>query len=129
MITETQHVEFKSGFNDDEIETLMAFVNTDGSKVLVGERNNGIPIKDFTIGRKSIHQGINEIKTKTEPSIFPNMETIEYTGSKVVEFSIAEFPVKPVTCRGRYFKRVKKANHQLSVSEISDAYLQSMQYS
>jgi ATP-dependent DNA helicase RecG len=129
MHFETQHIEFKSGFNDEVIETLTAFANTKGGKVLVGVRNNGMPVSGFTVGTESIQQWINEIKTKTEPSIFPDVEIVLYKGVEVVEFSVSEFPVKPVACRGRYFKRIKNSNHQLSVSEISDAYLQSMQYS
>jgi len=129
MFTETQHIEFKSGFNDEAIETLTAFANTKGGKVLLGVRNDGTPVKGFTIGQESIQQWINEIKTKTQPSIIPDAKIVEYKGNEVVEFSVQEFPVKPVACRGRYFKRVKNSNHQLSVLEISDVYLQSMQYS
>jgi ATP-dependent DNA helicase RecG len=49
---ETQQIEFKSGFNDDVIETLVAFANTKGGKVLVGVNNNGIPIKYRKWNRK-----------------------------------------------------------------------------
>jgi ATP-dependent DNA helicase RecG len=44
------------------------------------------------------------------------------------ETQYAEFKPKFNT-RGRYYKRVKNSNHLLSVQEISDVYLQSMQYS
>ncbi|WP_158648538.1 ATP-binding protein [Candidatus Symbiothrix dinenymphae] len=33
---ETQHTEFKPKFNEDVIETLVAFANTQGGRVLVG---------------------------------------------------------------------------------------------
>jgi predicted HTH transcriptional regulator len=46
---ESQHVEFKSSFNDEVIKTLVAFANTNGGKVLVGVRNNGLPLSSFTI--------------------------------------------------------------------------------
>jgi ATP-dependent DNA helicase RecG len=128
-MNETQHIEFKSGFNEEVIETLTAFANTKGGKVLVGVSNKGLPVKGFTVGQESIQLWINEIKNKTQPSIIPDAEIIEYKGEEVVEFSVQEFPVKPVACRGRYFKRVKNSNHLLSVSEISDVYLRSMQYS
>ena len=129
MPTETQHIEFKSGFNDEVIETLTAFVNTKGGKVLIGVRNDGIPVKGFTVGEESIQQWINEIKTKTQPAIIPNADLVEYKGCEVVEFSVQEFPVKPVACRGRYFKRVKNSNHQLSPIEISDMSMQTLQVS
>jgi ATP-dependent DNA helicase RecG len=129
MLNENQHIEFKPGFNEDVIETLTAFANTQGGKVLVGVNDDGKPVKNFTIGRESIQNWINEIKTKTQPSIIPDAEIVAYKDSEIVEFAVQEFPVKPVACRGKYFKRVKNSNHQLSVSEISDIYLQSMQYS
>jgi ATP-dependent DNA helicase RecG len=126
---ESQNIEFKSGFNEEVIETLAAFANTKGGKVWVGVRNDGVPVKGFTIGQESIQQWVNEIKSKTQPSIIPEVDVIKYKDAEVVEFYIREFPVKPIAYRGRYFKRVKNSNHQLSVSEISDVYLQSMQYS
>ena len=44
MLKENQHIEFKSGFNDEVIETLSAFANTKGGKVLIGVRNDGVPV-------------------------------------------------------------------------------------
>ena len=40
-----------------------------------------------------------------------------------------EYPVKPVSFKGRYFKRVINSNHQLNVREISEIHLQSLQLS
>ena len=40
-----------------------------------------------------------------------------------------EFPVKPVSCRGKYLKRIQNANHQLTIHEISDFHLRSYQAS
>ncbi|MDR3246402.1 MAG: putative DNA binding domain-containing protein [Prevotellaceae bacterium] len=129
MLSENQHIEFKSNFNEDVIETLTAIANTKGGKVLAGVANDGKPVNGFVIGEESIQQWLNEIKTKTQPSIIPDAEVIDYKGSNVVEFSVPEFPVKPVACRGRYFKRVKNSNHQLSPIEISDMSMASLQVS
>jgi ATP-dependent DNA helicase RecG len=101
---ESLTVEFKTSFNEDVIETLSAFANTKGGKVLVGVANKGLPVKNFKIGEESIQQWLNEIKNKTQPSIIPNTEVINYKNNQVVEFSVQEFPVKPVAFRGRYFK-------------------------
>jgi ATP-dependent DNA helicase RecG len=129
MLKETQHIEFKPNFNEDVIETLVAFANTKGGKVLVGVDDTGKPINNFTIGKESIQNWINEIKTKTQPSIIPDAKPVDYQGRKIVEFSVPEFPVKPVACRGKYFKRVKNSNHQLTLIEISDMNLQTLQIS
>ncbi len=42
---------------------------------------------------------------------------------------VDEYPVKPISTKGRYFKRVAAANHQLRLSEITDLYMQSLQLS
>jgi ATP-dependent DNA helicase RecG len=41
MRKETQHIEFKPNFNEDVIETLVAFANAKGGKVLVGVNDKG----------------------------------------------------------------------------------------
>ena len=64
---ENENTEFKSGFNDEVIETITAFANTKGGKVLIGVTNKGIPVKHFTIGQESMQNWINEIKNKTQP--------------------------------------------------------------
>ncbi|GHT07370.1 hypothetical protein FACS189432_02510 [Bacteroidia bacterium] len=129
MIKENQYTEFKPKFNEDVVETLVAFANAKGGKVLVGVDDSGKPVKNFTIGNESLQNWVNDIKNKTQPQIIPDVDEIDYQGTKVVEFRIQEYPVKPVSCRGKYYKRVKNSNHLLSVTEIADVYMQSMQYS
>ena len=122
-------MEFKKSFNDEVIETLSAFANTKGGKVLLGVSPDGSPVKNFTIGNESIQQWLNEIKNKTSPTIIPNADVIEYKGCEILEFSVQEYPVKPIAFRGRYFKRVKNSNHQLTPVEISDMNIQTLQVS
>ena len=74
-------------------------------------------------------QYINEIKNKTRPSIIPEVEINALNGTEVLKFTIQEFPVKLVSCKGRYYKRIKNSNHQLSPQQISDLLLQSLQIS
>jgi predicted HTH transcriptional regulator len=44
---ESQTVEFKKSFNEDVIETLVAFANTKGGRVLIGVADSGLPVKNF----------------------------------------------------------------------------------
>lgn len=53
-ILENQYIEFKSGFNDEVIETVTAFANTKGGKVLIGAANNGNPVRNFSIGQETL---------------------------------------------------------------------------
>jgi ATP-dependent DNA helicase RecG len=121
--SESQHIEFKPNFNEDVIETLVAFANTKGGKVLVGVDNEGNPIKNFTIGKENVQKWINEVKTKTQPQIIPDLEIVDYKGQEIVEFSIQEYPIKPVSSRGKYYKRIGNANHLLSVGEVANMHL------
>ena len=121
-------VEFKTTFNSETVETLVAFVNAKGGAVYVGVKDNG-EIVGVQLGKESTQQWANEIKSKTEPSIIPDIETIEIEGKQIVVLSVTEFPVKPIAMQGKYYKRIDKSNHLLSVSEISDLYMQTMQYS
>ena len=126
---ETQHIEFKSGFNDSVIETLAAFANSKGGKVLIGVNDDGSLNTNFTYGNETFQKWINEIKVKTQPSIIPDVEFIDYNGNKTVALIIQEFPLKPISFKGRYYKRVKNSNHQLTALEIADLSMQSLQVS
>jgi ATP-dependent DNA helicase RecG len=75
-LKENQHTEFESGFNDEVIETLTAFANAKGRRVLICLANNGLPVKGFASGKESIRKWLNEIKTKTQPAIIRSIENI-----------------------------------------------------
>ena len=94
--SEGLHTEFKTSFNEDVIETLVAFANAKGGTVYVGVADNGEP-KGITIGKETIQNWINEIKNKTQPSIIPDIEAINYKGVDIIEVKSQEFPVKPVS--------------------------------
>ena len=79
--------------------------------------------------KESIQTWQNEIKSKTTPSVFPDIEEVSVKGKTIVIISVPEFPVKPVALLGRYYIRKNNSNHLLSVSEINDVYLQSIQTS
>ncbi|WP_281324276.1 ATP-binding protein [Flavobacterium sp. IMCC34518] len=101
----------------------MAFANAEGGSVYVGVDDNGVAISSFKIGKESVQQWTNEIKNKTIPSIIPDVAVEEMDGLSVLVFSIQEFPIKPVAFKGRYYKRVKNANYQMNLQEISDLHL------
>ena len=46
-----------------------------------------------------------------------------------VALKIPEYPIKPVSIRGRYYKRIGNSNHLLDLSKISNQYLRSTQNS
>jgi ATP-dependent DNA helicase RecG len=50
----------------------------------------------------------------------------KYESNNIVIFPIQEYPVKPVSFKGKYFKRIKNTNNQLLVSEVVNMHLQSL---
>ena len=123
--SESKSVEFKTAFNQDTIVSLVAFANSDGGSVYVGVRDDG-KVCGVQLADESETAWVNEIKSKTAPSIVPEADRIEVGGKTVVRLYISPLPVKPTSVQGRYYIRKGKANHLMSVSELSDMYLKSM---
>ncbi len=122
---ESPTFEFKSSFNTDVIETLVAFANAGGGKVIIGVNKNG-HITGVSLNRESVQNWVNEIKTKTTPSLIPEVEIVEIENKMLVIFITQEYPVKPVATRGKYFKRVANSNHLMSLNEIANEHLKTI---
>ena len=125
---ESQTLEFKASFDKACIESLVAFANARGGMILIGVADSGV-IHGVTLGKETLNEWLGQIKSSTSPALIPELFAYTVQGKRVVVISLQEFPVKPVNTRGRYFKRIASANHQLALSEISDLYLQSLQLS
>ena len=125
---ESQTLEFKSSFDKATIESLVAFANAQGGTVLVGVTDKG-SVCGVTLGKETLNEWLGQIKSATSPALIPDLTAITEQGKVVVTVRIGEFPVKPVSTRGRYFKRMASSNHQLTLGEIADLYLQSLQLS
>ena len=125
---ESQNLEFKSSFDRETIETLVAFANTQGGTVFVGIADNGT-VAGVTIGKESLNEWLGQIKSSTSPSIIPDIDAVNISGKSIVVIRVGEYPVKPVNTKGKYFKRISSSNHQLTLSEITDMYMQSLQLS
>ncbi|HBN25991.1 MAG TPA: ATP-dependent DNA helicase, partial [Desulfobacteraceae bacterium] len=127
-IGESLTLEYKSSFNRELIETLVAFANANGGTVLVGVADDGTVI-GATLGKETLNKWLGQVKSLTSPSIIPDIEAFDIDGRTVVAIRISEYPVKPINTRGKYFKRIASSNHQLSLNEITDLYMQSLQLS
>ena len=125
---ESQTLEFKTSFERETIETLVAFANARGGVVIVGVADDGA-VKGVALGKETLNNWLGQIKSATSPSIIPDIAASEIGGKTVVLLSVDEYLVKPMHARGKYLKRVAASNHQLSLSEITDLYMQSLQFS
>jgi len=122
---ESDKIEFKPLLNNAVIETLVAFSNAKGGSVYAGVADNS-DIIGVTLGKETIPQFINEVKSKTLPSIIPDVEIIDVNNKKVVVLSVAEYPIKPVSVQGKYYKRINASNHLLSADEIANEHLKTI---
>ncbi len=127
-LKESQRVEFKTSFGKEVIISLVAFANTQGGKVILGMSDDG-QVTGVDIGPETLQRYLNEIKTATYPQLIPNADISEIDGRTVVIFEINEFPVKPVSYKNRYYRRVKNSNHLLTLDEIVDFQQQSLNVS
>jgi len=127
-LKESRHIEFKSSFGKEVIISLSAFANTEGGKVIVGMDNNG-KIVGTQVHKETEQRCINEIKQSTYPQIMPRVTVHEIKGKTLLVFEISEYPVKPVSYKNRYYKRVKNSNHMLSLDEIVNLQQESLNIS
>ena len=125
---ESQTIEFKTSFGREAIETLVAFANAQGGTVLIGVSDDGF-VRGTTVGKETLNDWLGQVKSVTSPSIIPDIEEVQVDDKWVVSIHIAEYPVKPVNTRGKYFKRIATSNHQLNLTEITDLHMQSLQLS
>ncbi len=119
---ESDTIEFKISFDKEAIETLTAFANTKGGTIIIGVQNNG-KLCGTQLGKETLQNWTNQIKLHTAPSIVPDTSAIKVKNMTMVILRIIEYPVKPISCKGKYFKRIHNSNHQMSIHEISDLHL------
>lgn len=95
--------------------------NTKGGSIYIGVRDDKA-ICGITLNEESIQNYINQIKHSTCPSIIPDIEEYKVEGKTVLSISVNEYPIKPVSFKGRYFKRKNNSNHLMTAVEIADAH-------
>jgi ATP-dependent DNA helicase RecG len=121
---ESSTIEFKQSFGREVIETAVAFANTKGGKIFIGITDNG-EIVGTSIGKETLKDWSNQISQISEPSIHPEIELVEIDNKTIVQILFKEYPLKPISVRGRCFRRVKNSNYQMAPSEITEMHLQS----
>ena len=122
---ETSTTEFKATFQKEVIETVVAFANAKGGQILIGV-SDAMHIKGVVINNETLKDWLNQIKNNTHPSVLPDIESHQIDGKTIVQISISEQPVKPIAYKSRYFMRVKYANHLMTLDEIANEHLKSI---
>ncbi|MCD4798275.1 MAG: helix-turn-helix domain-containing protein [Methanosarcinales archaeon] len=121
---ESNTVEFKEKFDEQTIESAVAFANTKGGIIFIGvsDKNN---IKGIKVGKETLNQWTNQISQSTDPRIIPELEKIKVDGKTVIAVKIKENPIKPISKKGRCLKRVDSSNRAMSAQEVAQMHLHS----
>lgn len=82
MQGEGERLEFKRSFQNDAVETVVAFANSHGGSLVVGVDNDGNPV-GTTFGRETTATILNRISSATEPTVIPEVQIIERYGSGI----------------------------------------------
>jgi len=121
---ESVTVEFKENFDSKTIESSVAFANTRGGLIFIGVSDQG-EIKGVQIGKETLKNWANQISQGTEPRIIPEIEFLETDGKSIVIIQIKEFPIKPVSTKGRCYRRVENSNRLMTPQDIAEMHLHS----
>jgi ATP-dependent DNA helicase RecG len=122
---ESVSIEFKETFDKETVETIGAFANTKGGSVLIGISDKG-KIKGLTIGKTTLRDWANQISQSTEPRLVPEIEHLKIAGKEVAVIKIKEYPIKPVSVKGKCYRRVGNANRLMTPQEIAEMHFHSI---
>lgn len=113
---EGETIEFKESFDEESLESIAAFANARGGCVLIGVADDAT-VKGVRLGKESLRDWANRIAQSTR--LNPRIAEVAWQGKSVVLIEVAESPVKPMPCRGRFFKRVGKSNRHMTDDDLT----------
>ncbi|NOQ93498.1 MAG: AAA family ATPase, partial [Methylophaga sp.] len=122
---EGQKTEFKTSFQKEVIESVVAFANAKGGKIFIGISDSE-KIMGITVNAESIQNYINSIKQNTQPNIIVDINEVSLEEKTILVIDVQEQPIKPIAYKNRYFKRVNNSNHLMSLNEIANEHLKTM---
>ena len=59
----------------------------------------------------------------TTPAVIPDITMVSMNDTQILVIDVKEYPLKPVSYKGKHYKRIKNSNHLMTPVEISDMYL------
>jgi ATP-dependent DNA helicase RecG len=121
---ETITLEFKEKFDDRTLESVVAFANVKGGLILIGVSDRG-EVKGIQIGKETLQNWANQISQSTEPRVIPEIELHEIDKKSVAAILIKEYPIKPVSLKGRCYRRVGNSNRIMPAQEIAELHFHS----
>ncbi len=117
---ESDIIEFKESLDKEAFQTISAFSNTKGGKLLIGICDDR-RVKGITLGKETLTEWVNRIAQETH--IHPQIEEFLYQNKTVVVMDILESQLKPIQSHGKYFKRVGKSTRQMTDEDLTRVVL------
>ena len=122
---ESETLEFKESFAEERelLETICAFSNSHGGKIVVGVNDKG-KVRGVMLGKNTIQNFLNKVKSSLEPTLIPQLEQVKLEGKMLVVIQIGEGINKPYFLKGVAFKRVGTSNQRIPKDEIETLVLE-----
>jgi len=122
---ESENTEFKKSVGEwkEIVETVSAFSNTSGGKILVGMSNSGKVI-GVKIGKDTVEDLTNKIVTNTDPKVYPKISVEKVRGKSIIIIGVGKSHNRPVLAFGRPFKRVGKSTVRMFKDEYENTILE-----
>lgn len=122
---EGEALEFKESFAEERelLETICAFSNSRGGKILVGVNDKG-KVRGVMLGKTTFQNFLNKVKSSIEPALIPQLEQVKVEGKTVVVIQVGEGINKPYFLKGIAFKRVGRSNQRIPKDELEKLVLE-----
>jgi len=122
---ESEIIEFKKspGEYKEIIETISAFSNTKGGRIIIGVSNSG-KLLGIDIGKDTIERLTNKISQNTDPKVHPRITTKKKNNKHIIIIEVKESSDHLVLAFGRPFKRVGKSTVRMSKDEYESLILE-----
>jgi ATP-dependent DNA helicase RecG len=122
---ENEVVELKSSLSSTKeiIETISAFANTVGGRIVVGVNDVG-KIVGVTIGKGTIENLANQIAQNTDPKIHPKITAEKIDRKNIILIEVKESHDHLVLAFGRPYIRTGKSTAKMSKDEYESLVLE-----
>ena len=122
---ESTTIEWKKSLSvfHEIMETISAFSNTEGGKILVGVSDDG-DVLGVQIGKGTIEDLVNKIGQHTDPKVFPKISVKKIGGKDVILIDVKESRDHLVLADGLPYKRVGRTSPRMSKDEYERLILE-----
>ena len=118
---ESQNVEWKTEWKDDNLKCLSAFANTEGGRLYVGINDHGQVVKPL----KNAHKLLEDIPNKIR-NMLGIIADVRLMKEKGAEFLCVEVPAYNclISYKGRYYYRSGSTTQELAGEDLERMFMQ-----